>query len=271
MSMDDTLRRIAPSDLGILRGVATDAAAHRAPEPQAPPQHDRGCAACNGSGFYKEAVPARHPHFGVLFPCACKLAEQDAAARAVLLKKSNIADLRSKTFANYNAFVRGVTQAANAAKAFAKEPRGWLTFAGGYGVGKTHLLAAITNELLNRKIETYLGVTPDLLDHLRATFGPTSDVRYDELFERVRNVDVLLLDDLGTESSTSWAKEKLFQIINHRYNCGLPLVVSTNVALATLEGRIESRLSDRTLGRIITIDADDYRKRDVIVPKGKSA
>ena len=59
---------------------------------------------------------------------------------------------------------------------------------------------------------------PDLLDHLRATFAPGSDVSYDELFETVAIAPLLVLDDLGTQSSTQWAQEKMFQILNHRYN-----------------------------------------------------
>ena len=48
-------------------------------------------------------------------------------------------------------------------------------------------------------------VVPDLLDHLRATFNPTSGTSYDDLFSRVRSAPILILDDLGTQSATPWA------------------------------------------------------------------
>ena len=54
------------------------------------------------------------------------------------------------------------------------------------------------------------------LDHLRATFAPGGDVSYDEFFETVKNSPLLILDDFGTQSSTQWAREKLFQILNYR-------------------------------------------------------
>jgi len=76
---------------------------------------------------------------------------------------------------------------------------------------------------------------PDLLDHLRATYGPDSEVRFDERFEEVRDAPVLILDDLGTQNATPWAQEKLYQILNHRYNAQLPTVVTTNQDLADID------------------------------------
>ncbi len=56
-------------------------------------------------------------------------------------------------------------------------------------------------------------VVPDLLDHLRATFSPSSTVSLDRRFEEVRTTPLLILDDLGTQSATPWAREKLYQIV----------------------------------------------------------
>ncbi len=71
-------------------------------------------------------------------------------------------------------------------------------------------------------------VVPDLLDHLRATFSPTSATTLDKLFEQVRSASLLVLDDLGTESATPWAREKLFQLLNYRYAARLPTVITTS-------------------------------------------
>ncbi len=83
---------------------------------------------------------------------------------------------------------------------------------------------------------------PDLLDHLRGAYSPESPVSYDELFEHVRNAPVLVLDDLGSHSSTPWAQEKLFQVLNHRANAQLPTVIVVNVPLERLEERFRTRL-----------------------------
>ncbi len=98
---------------------------------------------------------------------------------------------------------------------------------------------------------------PDLLDHLRSTFGPESTVTYDELFETIRAAPILILDDLGSQSSTAWAQEKLYQLFNYRYNFNLPTVVTTNLPLDSIEPRLASRLGE---ARMFRIAADDYRR-----------
>jgi DNA replication protein DnaC len=102
-------------------------------------------------------------------------------------------------------------------------------------------------------------VVPDLLDHLRATFSPSSNVSYDELFNRVRSAPLLIMDDLGTQSATPWAREKLYQIFNERYNAKLPTVITTSGSLEELDARIRSRMMDNRLCTIYAILAPGYR------------
>jgi len=118
------------------------------------------------------------------------------------------------------------------------------------GCGKTHLAAAIANRCLRQGISVFFVVVADLLDHLRATFSPGSEVTYDELFDRVRNAPLLVLDDLGTYSSTPWAEEKLFQILNHRFNGRLPTVVTT-ISLENLDERLKTRLGSGLAQRLV--------------------
>jgi len=62
--------------------------------------------------------------------------------------------------------------------------------------------------------------------------------------------------------STAWATEKLFQLINYRYNYRMPTVITTNHRLlAQMDERIRSRLSDLGLVRHVVIEAADYRER----------
>jgi DNA replication protein DnaC len=82
------------------------------------------------------------------------------------------------------------------------------------------------------------------------------------MFERVREAGLLVLDDLGAENGTAWATEKLFQIINYRYNFRMPTVVTTNSRLLShMDERLASRLSDIGLVHTIVLEAQDYRKR----------
>jgi DNA replication protein DnaC len=96
-----------------------------------------------------------------------------------------------------------------------------------------------------------------------ATFAPTSRITYDDRFESVRNAPFLILDDLGAQSATAWAQEKLFQLLNHRYNEQLATVITTNRELEEIEPSIRSRLSDSRLCIIATILAPDFRQGGV--------
>ena len=142
---------------------------------------------------------------------------------------------------------------------FAKSPDGWLIFAGFNGCGKTHLAAAIANYRLKEGNPVKFVVVPDLLDHLRSTFSPESPVTYDQLFEEVKNAPLLILDDLGKQSTTPWAEEKLYQIINHRYNYQLPTVFTTNCSLDEISSPISSRFADPKISVVWNITAPDYR------------
>jgi DNA replication protein DnaC len=143
--------------------------------------------------------------------------------------------------------------------AFARKPHGWLLLRGGYGCGKTHLAAAIANEFLSRGQPVLFVNAPDLLDHLRATFGPESEVSFDQRFDEVRDAPVLILDDLGTQNATPWAQEKLYQVFNHRYNAQLPTVITTNQDLADIDPRLRSRLLHIEFVEQVRILAPDFR------------
>jgi DNA replication protein DnaC len=220
------------------------------------------CAHCGGAGYYTEPVPFGHPRFSVLVPCACTLAEQERRVREELADLSNLTSFRDKTFDRFDPNVPGVRRAYLRAIEYAQQPQGWFILFGSYGTGKTHLAAAIANAVLRRDQRVIFAIVPDLLDHLRATFGPDSPVAYDHRFDLIREVSLLVLDDLGTENTTPWAREKLYQLINHRYNQALPTVITSNLAPEAIEQRIFSRMCDPALCQeIIRMNAGDYRQR----------
>jgi DNA replication protein DnaC len=231
----------------------------------------KDCPLCGGLGYVRENVPVGHPNFGKLFPCRCKLVEIEQQRRERLRTLSNLDHLARMTFESFVPEGLGLLpdKAANLSLAFdlarqyAASPQGWFVLFGGYGCGKTHLAAAIANQAIERGLSVLFVVVPDLLDHLRATYSPSSAVGYDERFAEVRNAPLLILDDLGTQSSTPWAQEKLFQILNYRYNAQLPTVITSNHSLDEIDPRIRSRLEDRALSRFLRIEAPDYRQRDV--------
>lgn len=154
---------------------------------------------------------------------------------------------------------QNLQQAYKLAVEFARCPEGWLVFQGVNGCGKTHLAAAIGNYQVRQGKPVFFVVVTDLLDHLRSTFSPQSNISYDEFFEKIKKSPLLILDDFGEQSATSWAQEKLYQLINYRYNAALPTVITTCLSLDEIETRISSRLVDPRLSLVFNIIAPDYR------------
>lgn len=226
---------------------------------------------CNGLGVIAHDVPVDHPDFGKLFRCPNNPVDQDEEHQRRYRALSNLGAYEDKTFANFNSQLpwlspeqqQSLDNAFRGAQNFAVDPSGWLVIEGTYGCGKTHLAAAIGNERLARGDLVIFITAPDLLDHLRGTYGPHSEVGYDQLFERIRNAPLLIIDDLGAENATAWAEEKLFQLLNHRYSQRRPTVITTNVNLDTLDPRVRSRLLDESVIRRYVITAPDFRSPSV--------
>ncbi len=220
------------------------------------------CPICRGAGFVHPLLPSGKPDYSQVVTCHCTRAELDKDRQVRLQHYSNLGSLTRLTFDNLMPEGRSgeptnrerFASAYEAAKAFASEPKGWLVLAGPSGCGKTHLAAAIANERLSHGCPAFYVTAPDLLDHLRSTFNPNSEIPYDEFFDQVRNAPLLILDDLGAQTSTPWAKEKLEQLLTHRFNSRLPTVIVAITPIERLDDRIHTRLTDPDLCRTHVVE-----------------
>lgn len=223
---------------------------------------DGACPICGGIGYVRLELPVDHPEFGRPVPCECQKALLASQRTTRLQQLSNLGPLSRLTFDNLIENGRSADpnkqerfrRVFAAARAFAANPDGWLILSGVSGCGKTHLAAAIANECIAAGQRVFFTIVPDLLDHLRLAYDPNSAVTYDQLFEEVRNTPLLILDDLGTQKNTAWAEEKLFQIINHRFNAQLPTIITTNCSMDELNERIRTRLTDPTLCQLCVVE-----------------
>jgi DNA replication protein DnaC len=208
------------------------------------------CSICKGANWISKKVPLGHPDFGEAFPCQCQKEEDPSARITALQRYSNLGPLTRITFLSSRpeGLLTGTEsqdlfkRAKDASVEFANNPTGWLVLTGPSGCGKTHLAVAMANRCIERGQTTFFIGIADLLDHLRAAYSPDNPVSYDMLFEQVRDVPVLVLDDLGTQSATPWAREKLFQIFNHRFNASLPTVITVRGSLQRLDEGLRSRM-----------------------------
>jgi len=208
------------------------------------------------------------PAFGKMFTCTCRSGQLQKHIQDDLYRMSNLDELSHLTFENFQprgqiglgpAQADSLERAFNHTQRFAHSLDGWLVLQGNYGSGKTHLAAAAANFVVRMGIPTLFLTVPDLLDTLRFSYN-NPDSTFEERFENIRTSPLLVMDDFGTENATNWAKEKLFQILNYRYINELPLLVTTNLDLDQMEGRIRSRLQDPNLVTRVHILAPDYRR-----------
>ncbi len=228
---------------------------------------DNTCPHCGGAGFVLLDVPMSHPDFGKAVPCTCRQQQMLERRVKALQERSSLTGMQRLTFESFipepshlaPPIAYNLRRAYELCIEYAAEPKGWLLLHGTYGCGKTHLAAAIANARVTLGEPAIFMVVPDLLDHLRAAYNPHSDMSYDDLFEQLRSTSLLILDDLGTQSATPWAQEKLFQLLNHRYSAHLPTVITTNQRIDDLEPRLRSRLYDPELVTNTPILAPDFR------------
>ncbi len=111
-------------------------------------------------------------------------------------------------------------------KCINKNQKNGLIITGKSGTGKTHLATAILNKLTEKDMLVLMGRLILLLDVIKDTFKDFSSKEKD-IIELYSKVDMLIIDDLGTERISSWALEKLYTIIENRNENKLPIIVTT--------------------------------------------
>lgn len=236
----------------------------------------KNCPICKGSGFVHPLLSSEQPDFSRLVPCQCRKKDLQRKKLQYIQKYSNIGSLSYLTFDNLSPKGKkedAISQerfahAYEITKTFANNPTGWLILFGPSGCGKTHLACAVANHYLSQgQPAFYIGVA-DLLDHLRSTFSPSSDITYDELFEHVKNSALLVLDDLCIGSTTPWAREKLEQLLNHRFNARLATVITTDIPLEKLDERLRGHLNDGEFCQVCVVEQKSSLGRLGRLPPG---
>jgi DNA replication protein DnaC len=123
-----------------------------------------------------------------------------------------------------------------------------LLLTGQTGLGKTHISLAIAHAVTEKGYGVLYSSAQQLMDRLeseRFSRAPESDYR--DNLQIVLSCDLLILDDLGTEFATSFTASTLYNIINTRMIESRPVIVSTNLDPAEIEGKYGQRMASRLL------------------------
>ncbi len=159
--------------------------------------------------------------------------------------------------------------AMEAAKTFAAEPTDWLVFEGTTGSGKTHLAAAIVNEIIeNGSPAKYISAL-DIADLLRNERLDDAEDNEGGTFVSLLDAPMLVIDDLGAQQTANWIDSKIDQLLTHRFNGRQPTVIVLAKSIAEMPERIALKLDDPGLSRVakLTGDGASEEERRVNLPK----
>lgn len=147
---------------------------------------------------------------------------------------------------------------------YAEAPRGNLLLMGGTGLGKTHLSSAIAGRAIALPLYVVYETAGRLTEtYENARFGRKSYAQEEDPTEKYTSCELLILDDLGSEMTTSFTVSALYTLLTERINRRLPTVISTNLSPAALIDRYTDRIASRLLGEFdpILFEGVDIRLR----------
>lgn len=146
---------------------------------------------------------------------------------------------------------------------------------GPFGTGKTYLLAAIAGTLSRMGVVCGLVYFPELIAEIKSGFNDPNSSSYDKV-EQLKDIEVLMLDDIGSESMTSWMRDEVLgRILNYRMHQGLPTFFTSNLDYyelqqhfsVTQKGEVEAVKGARILERIkalttaVKLEGSNYREK----------
>jgi DNA replication protein DnaC len=159
-----------------------------------------------------------------------------------------------------------------------------LLLMGPSGVGKTHLAVAALKELIRRGHAGLFCDYRELLKEIQASYNPASESTEMRILEPIRNVEILVLDDLGASKPSDWVRDIVGIVLNARYNENRTTVITTNYVdnpvsegettkgpdgkwiRAHREEKLEERISTRMRSRLyemcrtVEVIAPDFRR-----------
>ena len=247
-----------------------------------------GLIHCRNCGGPRQTVVKALFGPGYLTPrcvCACQQEaerrhreEEEKYRRMERIKRRKAQGLQDRYLYNYT-FAHDNRQNPVMTKAYAyvehwdeafKSNIGLLLF-GDVGTGKSFFAGCIANVLLDRDVSVLMTNFPTILNQLAGMFREDRAA----FLAGLDDYDLLILDDLGVERGTEYALELMFSVVDSRYRCGKPLIVTTNLKLDEIKNPHDlahARVYDRILERCapILFDEKNFREDNAASNKGKA-
>lgn len=140
---------------------------------------------------------------------------------------------------------------------------------GDTGVGKSHLTACMANKLMDNYYTVLFTNFSEISKKIRSTYGKRGGGEL-EFMERLADIDFLFIDDFGTEKVTKedqdlWLQEKVFEVVNKRYNNNKPIIFTSNYSLKEIGA--DRGVAKKTLDRIaescepMVLKGENYRNK----------
>ncbi|MFH1079142.1 MAG: ATP-binding protein [Pseudomonadota bacterium] len=255
------------------------------------PEPEKECPDCGApmnhifmdDPFYLK-ITEKEPHWKEL-PCkACErkrfLRETEEKAKAdqqklnTLLANSMLRErFIGKTFDNFHPFGMGrekQQRVLSIARDFAdnfhshRQAGTWLLFMGNVGTGKSHLCAAIINQVIRADCSALFTKTPRLLREVKDTFHRDAETTQSEIISRMGKIDLLVIDEVGIQFGTDTERMILYEILDLRYEAMRPVILTTNITdLKTLEKLLGERIIDRLFegeSKIVLFEWESHRR-----------
>lgn len=218
---------------------------------------------CDGLGWVGGNFELGHSDFGRLVPCACTFAKSNNTYVEWLWRKSGLN--RSDAIPGFSTFdetryEEGRT-AKNAAIDWSQDsgPQ-WLVITGGPGVGKTMLAKAAAVAVLGHQRHVYYSSTLEFISAGRRRIGEGT---YDQWLESIKRAEAVILDDVGQEYGTEWARSAIREVLHHRYEHRLRTLITSNFSIRDLADKLDTptadRLRDVNLSKVINIHSKSLR------------
>lgn len=179
-----------------------------------------------------------------------------------LLSVMNVpAAYRGCRFENFEANTADQRRVKDAVQRWIDEAESGLFLCGGCGTGKTHLAVSALLAFLARGCRGRFVSVQELLTECRDSFR--NDRGLDEILEHVYGASLLLLDDLGTENPTNFARETLALVIDRAYRDQQTIIITSNYDFEALVERLDVRSVDRLIEICLAVKftGQSYRQR----------